>query len=202
MKKKFTYLLLVLILILFIVFALYYFKGNDNKEPTQIKIVDNIEKYGYNLYENKTDLYKNKFNELKEVLNKEEIDEKKYSEILAELFVIDFYDLNSKVTNTDVGGLDFIFEDVKEEFNLAAEDTLYKYIESDVYGERTQELPNVTKTQVTASTTISFESERVSDENAYEVEVEISYSKDLGYPTKVNITLVHCDNKLCIVEVK
>ena len=115
MKKKFTYLLLVLILILFIVFALYYFKGNDNKEPTQIKIVDNIEKYGYNLYENKTDLYKNKFNELKEVLNKEEIDEKKYSEILAELFVIDFYDLNSKVTNTDVGGLDFVFEDIKFE---------------------------------------------------------------------------------------
>ena len=127
---------------------------------------------------------------------------KKYSEILAELFVIDFYDLNSKVTNTDVGGLDFVFEDIKEEFNLAAEDTLYKYIESDVYGERTQELPTVTNTKVTSSTTISFESERVSDENAYEVEVEISYNKDLGYPTKVNITLVHCDNKLCIVEVK
>ena len=48
----------------------------------------------------------------------------------------------------------------------------------------------------------NFESEKISDENAYEIEVEITYEKSLDYPTKVKITLVHNDNKLYIVEVK
>lgn len=202
MKKKIISLTVIIVIILAIFIAYYLKNEQENKEPEKIKVVDNIEKYGYSLYENKTSLYKNKFNELKEVLNAEEINEKKYAEILSELFVIDFYDLKSKVTNTDVGGLDFILEDIKEEFTSAAEDSLYRYIESNVYGERTQELPSVSSTKILSSTNFNFESEKNSDENAYEIEVEITYEKSLDYPTKVKITLVHNDNKLYIVEVK
>lgn len=202
MKKKIISLTVIIVIILAIFIAYYLKNEQENKEPEKIKVVDNIEKYGYSLYENKTSLYKNKFNELKEVLNAEEINEKKYAEILSELFVIDFYDLKSKVTNTDVGGLDFILEDIKEEFTSAAEDSLYRYIESNVYGERAQELPSVSSTKILSSTNFNFESEKISDENAYEIEVEITYEKSLDYPTKVKITLVHNDNKLYIVEVK
>ena len=204
MKKK-EIILIIIILISVLLFTAYRVKkSQENKIPEEIKVIDNIDKYGYNLYENKTLTYKNKFNELKDVLNSEEIDEEKYAKILSELFVIDFYDLKSKVTNTDVGGIDFILEDIREEFSLAAENSIYKYIESNVYGERNQELPSVNNTEIVSLEIINFESEKIKDENAYEIEIKIEYEKDLEYPTNVKITLVHVDNdnKLYIVEVK
>ena len=59
------------------------------------------------------------------------------------MFVTDFYTLSTKVTNQDVGGLEFIYSKNKDNFKLKASDTLYKYIESNVYGDRKQKLPEV-----------------------------------------------------------
>lgn len=202
-KKKIIIISVSICLIVCAILTFFYFYNKkDNKEIEEVKVVDNIEKYGYNLYDNKTEFYKSKFEELKNVLNSEELDEKKYAEILAELFVIDFYDLNSKVTNTDIGGLDFIHSKAKDEFISAAKDTLYKYIENNVYGGRVQELPEVSETKISSSLNKEFKSEKVTDENAYEIKIDITYKKDLKYPTSVTLTLVHEENKLYVVEVK
>lgn len=200
-KKLLKFMIFFLIIFSIITVYLLQTKKN-NEEKKEIAIVDNIEKYGYTLYDNKSEVYKNKFNELKEVLNQEEVNEEEYAQVLSELFAIDFYNLNNKVTNTDIGGLEFIHPIAKEEFTLAAKDTIYKYVESNVYGGRNQELPEVTAAEASLIENKKFESEKVSDENAYEVQVDISYKKDLEYPTNITLTIVHNENKLYIVEVK
>ena len=135
----------VLIIVLLIIIGLFLLKkiAPENKRKTENKIEkeDNIENYDYNLYKNSSKLYKKYYNELKTVLNANEIDEEKYAKLVAELFVIDFYSLDTHLTNQDVGGLDFIYSSMKENFSLKATDTIYKYIESNVYGDRKQNLP-------------------------------------------------------------
>ena len=193
--------------VLVVVLSLILFNGKNNdpkkekEEVEESKQVDNIDKYGYVLFENKSKAYKEKFNTLKEVLNEEEVDDKKYAKVVAELFVIDFYDLNSKVSNTDIGGLDFIHKDAKEDFIKTSQDTVYKYVESNVYGGRKQELPVVESAEATVTET-NYQGKKVQDENAYTAEVDITYKKDLKYPTKVNLTIVHDSNKLYVVVIK
>lgn len=205
MKKKII-ISVVVILILTIsgVFVyLNFFKEEEKKpEVVEVKVVDNIGKFGYILYENKNELYKEYFNMLKETLNQENIDEKKYAELLAELFVIDFYTLNNKASNTDIGGLEFIHKEAKDTFILAAKDTIYKYVESNVYGDRTQKLPEVATVTLTNTINEKFTGEKVTDENSYKVTMTLTYKEDMGYPTSVTITLVHVEEKLYIVEVK
>lgn len=204
MKKKIIICSTIVIILALCAVGCYFLFGN--KEETsplpEVKAVDNIEKFGYTLYDSKTELYKTYFNQLKDTLNQENIDEEKYAEIIAELFVIDFYTLNNKVTNTDIGGIDFIHEEARETFKLAAKDTIYKYVESNVYGERTQKLPEVSEVALVNISNSKFEGEKVTDENSYNVILGVTYKEDLGYPINVILTLVHVENKLYIVEVK
>lgn len=204
MNKKVKIGIIVAITILLSIIGGYFIFGNRQKtEPLPvIKEIDNIEKFGYVLYDNKSELYKTYFEQLKETLNQEEVNESKYAEILATLFVVDFYSLNNKVTNTDVGGLDFIHEQALETFRLKAQDTIYKYIESNVYGERKQKLPEVKNVTVVNIEQTKFESDVVSDELAYTVNLTIEYVEDLKYPKEVKLTIVHVEEKLYIVEVK
>ena len=147
------------------------------------------------------DAYKDKFQELSKELTKEEVDEKEYARILSELFVIDLFDLNSKVSNTDIGGIDLFYPSTRGDFAKTEESGMYKYIESNVYGGRKQTLPVVTSAVATVEAT-KYEGKITTDENAYKATVDITYKKDLEYPTKVYLTLVHSDNKLFVINIK
>lgn len=204
MKKRIIIATLIAVLLTIggIILYLDPFKEETKPEIVEVKAIDNIGKFGYVLYENKTEVYKEYFNTLKDTLNQEVIDEKKYAELLAELFVIDFYTLNNKTSNTDIGGIEFIHKEAKDTFILSAKDTIYKYVESNVYGDRKQKLPEVATVTLKNITNEKFTGEKVSDDNCYKVEMTLTYKEDMGYPTTVTTTLVHGGEKLYIVEVK
>ena len=198
--------LLIVIVVLLSIIILFAFinsnKGGTQKEEEKKPVtVDSIEKYDYHLYSNKSDAYKDKFQELSKELTKEEVDEKEYARILSELFVIDLFDLNSKVSNTDIGGIDLFYPSTRIDFAKTEESGMYKYIESNVYGGRKQTLPVVTSAVATVEST-KYEGKITTDENAYKATVDITYKKDLEYPTKVYLTLVHSDNKLFVINIK
>ena len=202
MKKIIVLIIGIILIVVSSVMVLNGRNTNAKKEDTkENKKVDNIEKYGYKLFDNKSKAYKEKFKDLKKVLNEEEIDYKEYAKVIAELFTIDFYDLNSKVSNTDVGGLDFVYQSARKDFAKTAENGIYKFVESNVYGGRKQVLPVVKEASATV-TEAKYEGKTVQDENGYTADVEITYEKDLGYPTKVNLTIVHSNDKLYVVVVK
>jgi len=206
-KKIKKYLIICLIVLVILVSIILFIKFNDNsskKVMDEIKEVDTIKtnEFDYVLYDNKSELYQEYFKKLKDVLLSEEIDDLEYAKTISELFVIDFYSLEDKKTNTDVGGLDFILDDIKENFTLKATDTIYKYIESNVYGERKQELPKIKSVEIKNIEEKSVKSDIINDEKGYNSTVSITYEKDLGYTKEVSLTLVHKENKIYIIEVK
>ncbi len=201
MKKKFKRLIMIFIVIailLIISFLVYKLLKNNNTNDN-IKVVDSIEKYGYNLDDRDSALMKSKYEELKKVLNSDEIDYEEYAKILAELFIIDLFTLNNKINKYDVGSAEYVYPDSIENFKLNVEDTIYKHMENNSDGKRKQDLPEVSGSNITAINTGEF----LIDEENYDsfiVELNWDYVKDLGYDDSATITLINLDNKLYVVE--
>ena len=118
------------------------------------------------------------------------------------MFIVDFYSLNDRTAKTDVGGVDFVHPDILSNFLENAEDTYYKYIESNVYGIRTQKLPTVNTVTVDSVETMKYDYSGKSDENAYVVKVSWTYKEEgfSDYQQSATLVFVHEDKKLCLVE--
>ena len=61
---------------------------------------------------------------------------------------------------------------------------------------RKQELPNISEVKISSIEQDKFTTKVASDDKAYYVTVDITYKKDLGYPTKSELILIHNDKKL------
>lgn len=188
---------IVILIVAAILFFVFHGKGNDDnsKRAKEVKTVDKIEGYDYTLAENETKYYKSLFKDLKKVLEADEVDEAKYAELVSQLFVADFYNLDNKISQSDIGGTQYVYKNFRADFENIAKTTMYKNVESNVYGERQQELPKVAKVNATV-TNKEFKYGDKTDGKAYSVEFEIEYEKDLGYQAKGTITLIHNDKKL------
>ena len=200
--KKIIIVILVLLLITVGVFA--YLKYNHKEETKEIKIVDNISKYGYKLKENKPEKYKTMFKELKEILNKDEVNEEEYVKKISEMYIYDFYSLKDKLAKTDIGGVDFVHKDILENYLQNAQDTYYKYVESNLYNNRKQDLPEVSEITIEEVEQKSFSYNETTDEKAYYVNVKWSYTEDefSDYQNSATLVFVHDDIKLCLVELQ
>ena len=206
LKKKTKKALVIIIVLLFILLGVLVFLNffGDRKSVKEVKIVNKIDKYGYNLKENKPSKYKKLFDELKKVLNENEVDEEKYVSKISEMFIYDFYSLNDKTAKTDIGGVDFVYNEVLENFLLNAEDTYYKYIENNIYGNRNQSLPTVDEIEVKEVKQEAFAYGDKTDDKAYKVSVEWTYtdSEFSKYQTSATLVFIHDGEKLCLVELQ
>lgn len=198
MKKN--KLLAAIILVILILGGLYLLSFDKKSEKIKSKITKTIENYNYNLYDNSTKNYKDLFNELSKVLSGDTVDEKKYVELISKMFIIDFYTLSNKTTNMDIGGLQFVHKDVVDNFKEKATATIYKFVETNIYGDRKQELPKVKEVTIGSIEQKNFKYNKTSDSNAYFVKVNWTYEKDLGYETSKNLIFVHDDKALSLVE--
>ena len=197
-------LISVLLIVLIVIGGIFLYKQFFKKEKTkEIKVVDNISKYGYKLKENKPEKYKKMFGELKEILSKDKVDEEAYVKKISEMFVYDFYSLDDKLAKTDIGGVDFVYSGVMENFLTNAQDTYYKYVESNIYGNRNQKLPIVNEIEVKNVENKAFAYGDKNDENAFYVQVNWSYTDELfsDYQTNAELVFIHDDIKLSLVQV-
>lgn len=169
---------------------------HKEKETQEVKEVASIDAYGYTLKDNATAYYKKLFKELEKTLNAKEVDEDKYAELVAQMFIADFFNLDNKISKNDVGGKQFVYADYQSDFEKFAMDSMYKSVESDVYGDRDQELPEVTNVEVTKVKNDTYTYGENSDENAYVFNFKIEYKKDLDYQTEGSLTLIHNGNKI------
>lgn len=193
-----TLLLIVCILITGIKAYNEFFKSSEveYKEP---KKLDSIELYGYSLDENDTELYKTYFNELKDVLNEEDVSYEEYASSVVKLFITDLYTLDNKVSSSDIGGLEFIYPEFLDNFKMNVGDTMYNHVKNNIDGERNQELPIVSNVIVSSVTPIKY-TYNLDEYDAYRIVVSWEYEKDLGYENKGEVTLLKQDSKLYIVE--
>lgn len=200
MKRKYKRLILTLGLILLIIVILLlmvnFFKKLDNKR--EINIIDTVENFNYNLEDRDTVLYKNLHQELKNTLEHDEKDYDKYAELIAKLFIVDLYTLDNKISPYDVGGQEFIYPDILDNYKIKVENTLYKIIESD--SKRKQKLPIVKSIEIVDKTKeeYSFNEENV---DSYVISLKWDYEKDYGYNKESKVRIIRKEDLLYIVEI-
>ena len=202
LKKKVVILLILIPIIIIASIGIVLYKSFDKKETNHQEVVDKIGEYDYTLENDHPKAYKELFKELTKELNKEKPDEKKYAELVAQMFAVDFYNLDNKVSKNDIGGVQFIASNYKNNFAFKASDTVYKYVEQNLYGDRKQTLPEVKSSSVKEIKNGKYKYKNINDENAYVITVSLEYKKDLGYPEEVTVKLYHNDKKLEVYEMK
>ena len=202
MKKKYKRILiiiLIVVLLAIISFVIYKILLNNKTEEEVVNVVDSISEYGYNLDDRDTELMKSTYEELKNILNSDEIDYELYASALAKLFVIDLFTMDNKINKYDVGSTEYVYPDALENFKLNVEDTLYKHMENNSSGKRKQDLPEVSNIEVLSTETGEYTIEENSFDS-YIVNLSWQYVSDLGYDNNALITLINLDNKLYVVE--
>lgn len=201
-KNKMKKIIIIIFVIIILIGGAFVIKQNffSTKKVEETKVVDKLEKYNYTLNENATKYFKELFQKLKNTLNEKEIDEEKYAQLVSQLFLADYFNLANKTSKNDVGGTQFVYKDYQETFIKLSTEQVYKYVESNIYGNRKQELPVVQNVEVTDVTNGEFEYGDETDDKAYIVELTITYEKDLEYQKNVTLTLIHSNNKLEIAK--
>lgn len=200
-NKSDTLKIIVFVMIGVLLFGfLGYRVYNDffNK-PDAKKEIESIGLYGYSLHDRDSSAYKDTFKELNKALSTNNIDYKNYATLVSKLFIMDLFTLDNKLGSTDIGGLQFIHKDLKENFKENMGDTIYKYVEINIDGKRTQELPVVKEVTVSdvLETKYTYNNK---DYPAYVVTANWEYEKDLGYQKSMKITFIKDKNILYIVK--
>ena len=169
------------------------------KDKAATKKLISLDLYGYVLRNNDPQLYKDNFKALEKTLNETPINYEEYAKGISKLFIIDVFNLNNKQSSTDIGGLEFLHKDLKDNFKDNMGATLYKNIENNLDGKRTQSLPEVSSILVSDVFETKYTYNKV-EYDAYIVTLNWEYKVDLGYATSMKITLIKDGNFLYIVK--
>lgn len=179
----------------------YIFKNRNSQEekPKEIKKLDTIEGYGYNLEDRDTVLFRENFEKLRDVLKQTPIDYLEYAKRIGTLYIIDLYTISNKVNQYDVGGSEYVYESKRDNYELKVKNTLYKYVEDNTYGKRIQFLPEVASIDVVD---VKEEKVKIGDQeyDGYSLSLSWEYVKDLGYDTKCTLKLAKIDDKLYVIN--
>lgn len=172
---------------------------NRKKTHSFSVVVDSIKNYGYTLDKRDSKLFKTTFKELKKILSEKEIDNTKYAELIAELYIIDLYDIENKVNKYDVPCLEYIYKSEQDKFKKMIKSGFYSKLEDNSDNDRKQELPSVESINIIETTPDKFS---IGDKefDSYNVAVEWTYNKDLGFDKKALITLVIDEGKAYVVK--
>ncbi len=205
MQKKYKVILIVLAVVILIIVGVscYFFLFNKKPEEqipvNEVKVTNTIEKYGYNLDDRDSELFKSKFDELKTLLDTENYDIEEYVSFVSELFVIDLYTIDNKISRYDVGGLEYVYTDAVSSFQSVAENSIYKTVENNLDDTRIQDLPEVSDIVLDSikETTFTMPDESVVD--GYAVKLSWEYVENLGYDTAATLILIPDNQKYGVV---
>jgi len=201
-KSKNSILTIVVFIVIGIILFGYlgYRVYNDFfKDNTVHKQIDSIELYEYTLSENDTNIFKTYFKELTTILNEKPINNVEYAKTISKLFIIDLYTLNNKLGSTDIGGLEFLHKDLRDNFKENMGSSLYKFVENNLNNDRKQELP-IVKDVTIEDVSESKWKYKDTEYPAYIVTAKWTYEKDLGYQSSMKLTIINDNDILYIVK--
>ena len=202
MKKEKIGIVVCSILLIYFLGGIFYnifVDRSDTKKNEKVNKSVQIKGFEYLLNENDTELFKSEFKKLKKNLESSNINYNEYALSISKMFIIDLYTLNNKNNMYDVGAVQFVYPEVRENFKLNVENTLYKYMEDNSDGKRKQDLPEVSNVEVISDEVYEY---TIGEEkfDGYKINLDISYVKDLEYDAKAELILVKVDKYLYIVE--
>ena len=199
-KKKKVIIIIILIIILAAgALVAYRIINPSQAKVKETKKLDKIKGFDYHLEDRDTKLYKDEFNKLKKNLESNDINYDEYAKSIAKMFIIDLYTIDNKINKYDVGGLEFVHPDARENYELNVKDTIYKYVNND--SNRDQELPVVSKITIDDyDNEAKFKIKDEDEEDAYEISLSWEYEQDDDYDNEAVIKIVKKDKYLYIVE--
>ena len=188
--------LMIIILTILISIGLYFLLFSKSTGGLLVRSKDKTVKFDYTLDKDNTNLMKENFKELKDILANDNINYEDYAKTLAKLFIIDLYTIDNKKSMYDVGSLEYVYD--KENFKTRCQNTLYKGI-NDKSTRKNNEYPIVESINID-----SFENgEFTYNDNkyeSYEITLSWDYKKDLGYDKKGKVTIIKIEDKLYVVS--
>ena len=205
MKKKKKILIIVLVIIGLIAvgvgvyFLFFNKKVNEEVSVPEVKVMNKIDGYEYTLDDRDTEVFKEKFEELKKLLEAETFEEEEYVSLVSELFIIDLYTIDNKISKYDVGGLEYVYEPARDSFKSMVMDSIYKTVINNIDKKREQSLPIVLSTTVNEITPSTYEMPDNSEVESYDVDISWDYESSLGYDSEGTITLIKNDNRIDVV---
>ena len=205
MKKKYKIALIVILILVLIgvgifgYFFFFYEKPVEEPPVREVQITNTIEEYGYNLDDRDTALFKEKFEELKTLLNEENYNVEEYISLVSQLFIIDLYTIDNKISRYDIGGLEYVYSGAVSSFQSVIEGSIYKTVENNLDDSRTQELPEVATITVDSIKETTFTMPDESVVNGYGVDLAWTYMEELGYDTSATLILIPDRQKYGVV---
>lgn len=201
-NKKFWLIISSIALLYFIGGIVYINLDRDSGNVKNNKNVDkgiSIKGFDYILYEDDINIYKDEFKKLKKNLESSNINYTEYAESISKMFVMDLYSLEAKKNMYDVGGVQFVYPDIRDNYKLNVTNTLYKYMKDNSDGKREQDLPMVKSVSIKNEDETKY---KIGEEefDGYKINLDIEYVKDLEYDKSAEIILVKKDKYLYIVE--
>jgi len=186
----------LIIIIAFVVIGIVLFgylgyrvKKDFFSEKEKTKQLMSLDLYGYTLLDRDGELYRTNFRALETALNEDSINYEEYASLISKLFIIDLFTINNKISSTDIGGLEFVQKDFKDNFAEYIGSSLYKNVETNLDGNREQILPEVSSIEVSEVNKTTYEYSG-NEYEAYEVSLTWEYKEDLGYQNNMIVTLI------------
>ena len=208
-KRAKGFIIALIILILLGVGGYFGYKYIDKKlHPTAIEVkeLDKVETkdydYGYRLTDLDSKYYQEEFKKLKDILTQDEVNFDDYATQMAKCFAIDLYTMSTKLNKYDVGGQEFMYSEDQEDFGKYIINNTYDTMADNTFGDRKQDLPEVTKVDVQSTDKITYllGTEKV---DAYLVKMEITYKGTKAKPSMSVVIVKEKDGKkLGIVDVQ
>ena len=204
MRKKYKILMIVIISIAVILGGLLIYQKFFYKEPVEtpvntVTVTNTIEEYGYTLEDRDTALFEEKFHELETLLNQEGFDQEEYVSLVSQLFIIDFYTIDNKISRYDIGGLEYVYTDAVASLKSVAQNSIYKTVENNLDDTRTQQLPEVASITVDSISDYEYIMPDESTVSGYRVALSWTYTENLGYDTEGVLVLIPDGNKMGVV---
>jgi hypothetical protein len=200
--KKSVKILIVALLVLIGGLIVFKVIKPNTKTIKKIAVSDKIEGYGYTLNENATSYQKKLFKNLKTLLEGNDVDDEEYAKLVAKSFIADFYTLDNKLTSNDIGGVQYVYKDYRKDFSKYASESIYHTVQSNIYGNRKQDLPVVSSIEIAKLDQNTVKYLNKEDAKGYEVDLTITYIKDLKYQEDVKLNLVHNGKKIEVVRME
>lgn len=197
--KKIILIVLSVLIVTCLGLIIYSFKKED-KPIKENKVLETIEDFGYSLEDRDYHLYKTEYEILKKNLNSGNINNEEYAKSIAKLFIIDLYTLNNKLNKYDVGGSEFVLDEVAENYKLKVEDTLYKLIIDNSYNDRKEVYPIVSKIEIDTIEDTKYTYNDIKYD-AYKIKLNWEYEKDANdYDSSGVVIVIEKNSKIYVVE--
>ncbi len=188
--------IIIIIFTILVSIGLYFLLFSKTTGGLLVRSKDKTAKFDYTLDKDNTNLMKENFKELKDILANDNINYEDYAKSLSKLFIIDLYTIDNKKSMYDVGSLEYVYD--QDNFKIRCQNTLYKDLK-DKSTRKNNEYPVVESINID-----NFEKgEFTYNDNNYEsyvVTLSWNYKKDLGYDDNGTVTIIKIEDKLYVVQ--